>query len=84
VPVNDCWSPGSVTLLVIAGGIATTLVLTWWRTERRRSDLGGLRVLGRTALMRSLVHHVVVVTLVGRGLGRRADGFVEYAAENGC
>jgi len=82
VIVNDCWTPGAATLLLVAGGLALVLALAWWLTEVRRMTLRSLGVLGRAALMLYLLHHVVVVTAVSRGLGWRADGWIAYVAAN--
>jgi uncharacterized membrane protein len=80
--VNDHWTPRGTTLLVVVGGIASLLALVRWASDVGRAVLGPLAVMGRTALMLYLFHHVVVVTVVSRALGWRAGDWVAYAGAN--
>lgn len=80
--VNDGWTPVGGTVLLIVGGTAVLLSLAWWLIEVRRFAFGWLQLLGRTALMLYVFHHVIVLTLVSRALDWRADTWPVYGAAN--
>jgi uncharacterized membrane protein len=80
--VNDHWTPRGTTLLVVVGGTASLLALARWAGEAGRLVVGPLAVMGRTALMLYLLHHVIVVTVVSRALEWRAEGWGTFAGAN--
>jgi uncharacterized membrane protein len=80
--LNRHWTPRGVTTLLIAGGVAILLSLTYWLMERRRVALPWLVILGQTALMLYFTHQLIELTLVNKLLGYRFTSWPLYWTAN--
>ncbi|MGH7277334.1 MAG: heparan-alpha-glucosaminide N-acetyltransferase domain-containing protein [Candidatus Rokuibacteriota bacterium] len=69
VSVNGYWTAGARTAVGMLGAILCLLAGAYHLVEVRRWRVPPLVVLGRAALMVYVLHHLVALTLVHRGLG---------------
>src|ERR1051325_759227 len=64
--VNRHWTPRGATTVLIMGGVALLLCVTYWLMEHRRWALAWLVTYGQTALMLYFTHQLIEMTLVSR------------------
>lgn len=80
--VNRHWNPRGMTIVLIAGTLATLLTAMYWLQEVRRYQLTWLVILGRTALVLYFLHQIIVYTIVRQALGRRFNDWTLYWTAN--
>jgi uncharacterized membrane protein len=67
--ITNHWIPRGPSVAWLLAWVFATVAACFYLVERRRMRLRPLVVFGRAALFLYLAHHVIVVTLVQRGLG---------------
>lgn len=82
ISLNRHWTPRGATTLVVAGGVALALALSYWLVERQGIAASSLVVLGQTALILYVVHQAIELTLVKELLGVRVESWWLYALMN--
>jgi uncharacterized membrane protein len=81
--LNNHWIPSGATAAGVLGVIFVCLAAMYYLMTVRGCRFRPLVVAGRTALMLYLVHHLIVVTLVQRGLGIVMKSWWVYWLANG-
>ncbi len=80
--LNRHWTPRGVTTLMVGGGVAILLSLTYWVLERKRVGASWLVTLGQTALFLYFVHQLIELTLINKTLGLRFNNWGIYWTAN--
>ncbi|HEX3178180.1 MAG TPA: heparan-alpha-glucosaminide N-acetyltransferase domain-containing protein [Methylomirabilota bacterium] len=80
--ITNHWVPHGASVAWVLAWVFATIAGCFYLVDRRGVHLRPLVVLGRAALFLYLAHHVVVVTLVRRGLGVALHSWPRYWLAN--